>query len=238
MLEASHLALPRDPSLPLSLGPSVPAGAAALTGAGRVLSDEPPRQEPHRQRCGREPEPRLAGPRLPLRQTRGIPCLFSPLPDLPAPLPPSTATFTSAIPPPRRPRRLPAFKAPRATPPRTPHPSSLIPHPASSRLPARRRRGRCSSSEAFSAPERRLPPHPAPRKCPSAVPRCANFPQVAFLPPPRAGWRVPRLLLLPSVLSGTRGKRKTRKRKETRKKNPKPRVCICVCVCVWCLVLL
>lgn len=182
------------PSLRPSLRPSVPAGAAALTGAGRVLSDEPPRQEPHRQRCGREPEPRLAGPRLPLRQTRGIPCLFSPLPDLPAPLPPSTATFTSVIPPPRRPRRLPAFKAPRATPPRIPHPSSrLLPAP---RPPAPRevqllrslfssREAPSSSSSSPRVPQCRPPPRKLPAgRLPAAAPGGLADPSP---PPPPLG---------------------------------------------------
>lgn len=105
-------AAPRGPPASRSRSP------ALLTGVGRVLPDEAPGQEPHRQRCGKEGSKQQVRGSLsisgsPRRRGAGgtepAPVLHSsPLPDLPAPLPPSTANFTSLIP-------LPALRA--AAPP-------------------------------------------------------------------------------------------------------------------------
>lgn len=101
-------AAPRGPPASRSRSP------ALLTGVGRVLPDEAPGQEPHRQRCGKERSKQQVRGSLsisgsPRRRgaggTKPAPVLHSsPLPDLPAPLPPSTANFTSLIP-------LPALRA-------------------------------------------------------------------------------------------------------------------------------
>lgn len=187
---------------------------AALTGVGRVLSDEPPGQEPHRQRCRREADARFSGvppPASPKPEVKSGRRLSRPpplpaLPDLPAPLPPSTATFTSVIPPPGR-APPPAFLYSRrgpARPLRRHRPAArLLPAPGCSPRPTGEA-GRYSSPRAgvgsFIFSDRRPPPPPPPPSL-CFVPHRADFPRAAFPPPaprPGPGSRLPPPPLAPS----------------------------------------